>query len=394
MALLTAPQARPTPHFAPICKPHRLRRPIVSLSWPCNPNSYPQFSSRLDALSFGAYTVLRLRSESCGRRGRTAALEDSATARALSPASEPQGEEECGAKRRILLSDVVVTRPRDVFRGRRWKSLDVATIGVVVAMHLLSLFAPFCFNWRALWVSLGLYLVTGLFGITLSFHRNLSHRSFKLPKWLEYCFAYCGVLALQGNPIDWVSTHRYHHQFCDSDRDPHSPLEGFWFSHMSWLFDSDYVTQRCGGPNNAVDLQKQPFYRFLQRTYIAHPIGLGILLYAFGGLPFLVWGMGVRTTWVYHITWLVNSACHVWGKQAWNTRDLSRNNWWVALLSFGEGWHNNHHAFEYSACHGLEWWQIDMTWYTIRLLQAVGLATEVKLPSELQRQRMAMEAVN
>lgn len=103
---------------------------------------------------------------------------------------------------------------------------------------------------------------------------------------------------------------------------------------------------------------------------------------------------GVRTTLVYHVTWLVNSACHVWGKQAWNTGDLSRNNWWVALLAFGEGWHNNHHAFGYSARHGLEWWQLDMTWYVIRLLQAVGLATDVKLPSEVQRQRMALEAAN
>ncbi|PKI48492.1 hypothetical protein CRG98_031114 [Punica granatum] len=261
-------------------------------------------------------------------------------------------------------------------------------------MHLLSLFAPLCFNWKALWVAVGLYAVTGLFGITLSFHRNLSHRSFKLPKWLEYSFAYCGVLALQGNPIDWVSTHRYHHQFRDSERDPHSPKEGFWFSHVSWLFDTDYVAERCGGPNNVVDLQKQPFYRFVQSTYIAHPIALAALLYALGGFPFLVWGMGVRTTWVYHITWLVNSACHVWGKQAWNTNDLSRNNWWVALLSFGEGWHNNHHAFEYSARHGLEWWQLDMTWYMIRLLQAVGLATDVKLPSEIQRQRLALETAN
>lgn len=103
---------------------------------------------------------------------------------------------------------------------------------------------------------------------------------------------------------------------------------------------------------------------------------------------------GVRTTWVYHITWLVNSACHVWGKQAWNTGDLSRNNWWVALLSFGEGWHNNHHAFEFSARHGLEWWQLDLTWYMIRLLQEVGLATDVKLPSEVQRQRLALGAAN
>ncbi|XP_057732106.1 palmitoyl-monogalactosyldiacylglycerol delta-7 desaturase, chloroplastic-like [Arachis stenosperma] len=305
------------------------------------------------------------------------------------PEQEQEEQRPLKNQRRILLSDVIVERERNVLFGRKWNSLDVGTAGVVLAMHVLSLFAPFQFNFHALCVALALYIVTGLFGITLSFHRNLSHRSFKLPKWLEYTFAYCGVLALQGNPIDWVSTHRYHHQFCDSERDPHSPTEGFWFSHMSWLFDTNSIIERCGETNNVGDLEKQSFYRFIRSSYIVHPLALGALLYAIGGFPFLVWGMGVRIVWVYHITWLVNSACHVWGNQAWNTKDLSRNNWWVALLAFGEGWHNNHHAFEYSARHGLEWWQLDMTWYVVRFLQAIGLATDVKLPSQSHKQKMA-----
>ncbi|KAM7254021.1 hypothetical protein ACFE04_031703 [Oxalis oulophora] len=292
--------------------------------------------------------------------------------------------------KKILLSDVIVQNPRNVFGGREWNSIDKISATVVLGMHVFSLLAPFYFTWTAFWVAFGLYVVTGLLGITLSFHRNLSHRSFKLPKWLEYTFAYCGAQALQGHPIDWVSTHRFHHQFCDSDRDPHSPLEGFWFSHVSWMFDTNYLTQRCGEPNNVVDLQKQPFYKFLESTYIIHPIALAAILYAAGGFPFLVWGMGVRIVWVYHITWLVNSACHVWGSQAWKTGDLSRNNWWVALLAFGEGWHNNHHAFEFSARHGLEWWQLDMTWYVVRFLQAIGLATDVKLPTEVQKQKMTL----
>ncbi|XWS20435.1 hypothetical protein CRYUN_Cryun31cG0101000 [Craigia yunnanensis] len=253
---------------------------------------------------------------------------------------------------RILLSDVVVQRMR-VFWERKWNTLDRATAGVVISTHLLNLFAPFHFNWPAFWVAAGLYVVTGLLGITLSFHRNFSHRSFKVPKWLEYFFAYSGVKALQGNPIDWVSTHRYHHQFCDSDGDPHSPIEGFWFSHMNWLFDTNTVIEKCGGPTNVGDLEKQPFYKFLQSTYILHPIALGALLYALGGFPLF-------------------------------------GEWWVALLAFGEGWHNNHHAFEYSARHGLEWWQLDMTWYVIKFLQVIGLATEVKLPTEVQKQRMAL----
>ncbi|GFP88960.1 palmitoyl-monogalactosyldiacylglycerol delta-7 desaturase chloroplastic [Phtheirospermum japonicum] len=300
------------------------------------------------------------------------------------------GDEKDSSFGRILLSDVVVKRKKKVFLGRKRNPIDVATIGVVVFMHMLCVLAPLTFNWGAFWVAVGLYVITGLLGITLSFHRNLSHRSFKLPKWLEYFFAYCGVQALQGNPIDWVSTHRYHHQFCDSDKDPHSPLEGFWFSHVTWLFDTYTVVQRCGEPNNVGDLEKQQFYKFVQSTYIIHPIALGLLLYALGGFPYIVWGMGVRIVWVYHITWLVNSACHVWGKQAWNTGDLSRNNWWVAVLAFGEGWHNNHHAFEYSARHGLEWWQIDMTWYVVGLLKAIGLATHVKLPTAAHKLKLVL----
>ncbi|KAK1312080.1 hypothetical protein QJS10_CPA07g00616 [Acorus calamus] len=271
-----------------------------------------------------------------------------------------------------------------------WSGVDVVPTGVVGVVHALCLFAPFTFTRGAFGVALALGLVTGMFGITLSYHRNLSHRSFCLPKWLEYAFAYCGVHALQLDPIDWVSTHRYHHKYCDSARDPHSPFNGFWFSHMGWLLKKGSISQRCGGTNNVRDLEGQPFYRFLRDTYFFHPIALAFLLYAVGGFPFVVWGMGVRTALAYHITWFVNSVCHIWGSRSWNTDDLSTNNWWVAVLTFGEGWHNNHHAFEYSARHGLDWWQIDMTWYVVWLLRAVGLATDVKLPSPIQRQRMCL----
>lgn len=319
---------------------------------------------------------------------------DGGTAAVTLDESPPEGDAAELKVKTILLSDVGLTRPRNVVSSRKWNAHDVATAGIMATLHFLCFFAPFTFSWAAFWLAMGLYLVTGLLGITLSFHRNLSHKSFRLPKWLEYTFAYCGVQAMQGNPIDWVSTHRFHHQFVDSERDPHSPIEGFWFSHINWIFDTSKLVQKTGGASNVGDLQKQPFYRFIQSTYILHPIALGALLYALGGFPFVVWGMGVRIVWVYHITWLVNSATHVWGTQVWNTGDLSRNNWWVAVLAFGEGWHNNHHAFESSARHGLEWWQLDMTWYVVRLLKALGLATHVKLPSEAQKHRMAFASVH
>ncbi|GJT96611.1 palmitoyl-monogalactosyldiacylglycerol delta-7 desaturase, chloroplastic-like protein [Tanacetum coccineum] len=130
---------------------------------------------------------------------------------------------------------------------------------------------------------------------------------------------------------------------------------------------------------NVEDLKKQAFYMFIRKTYSWHILGLGALLYAWGGFSYLVWGMGVRTVWVYHLTFLVNSACHIWGYQAWNTGDLSKNNWWVALLTFGEGWHNNHHAFEFSARHGLEWWQIDIAWLELECKQKENVVPSISL---------------
>ncbi|XP_015070592.1 palmitoyl-monogalactosyldiacylglycerol delta-7 desaturase, chloroplastic [Solanum pennellii] len=384
MALLSPPPSKSKPYpFSPL--PQAVHRQGRSTQTTKNVNSLSCTSMTTKIGVVNKWNCYGL--EGKVRFSRRVMLMPIVNAAVTQPVSENERESNF---KRILLSDVVVTRPRDVLWGRKWNSMDMASAAVVVSMHLLCLFAPFTFNYAALGIAFGLYVITGLLGITLSFHRNLSHRSFKLPKWLEYFFAYCGVQALQGHPIDWVSTHRYHHQFCDSEKDPHSPYEGFWFSHMSWMFDTNTLTERCGKPNNVGDLEKQGFYQFIRDTYVIHPVALGALLYAMGGFPYIVWGMGVRIVWVYHITWLVNSACHVWGKQAWNTGDLSRNNWWVALLAFGEGWHNNHHAFEYSARHGLKWWQLDMTWYVVRFLQAIGLATDVKLPTDTHKQRLAL----
>ncbi|KAK9106808.1 hypothetical protein Syun_022819 [Stephania yunnanensis] len=291
---------------------------------------------------------------------------------------------------KIWFSDVEVRSRRNAYWGRKWNIRDGIHVSLVMIMHLICLFAPFHYNLNAVWVAALLYVITGLFGITLSYHRNLAHLSFKLPKLLEYLFAYCGAHALQGHPIDWVSRHRFHHKYTDTERDPHSPREGFWFSHINWIFDNDHAYQKVGKRKNVADLRKQAFYRFLQSSYLIHPIALGALLFRFGGLPFLVWGMGVRTVTYYHSTFLVNSACHVWGTRAWNTTDTSKNNWVVAMLVFGEGWHNNHHAFESSARQGLEWWQIDITWCVIKSLEYVGLARDVKLPSEAQMRAKAV----
>ncbi|KAJ0249244.1 lipid desaturase [Hirschfeldia incana] len=309
------------------------------------------------------------------KRGRTVAVHNA--------------PDQVDSSRRIPLSEVVLVRKKSVFWERSWSSRDVRNVVVFGVVHLLSLSAPFYFSWAAFRLSVWLFVIFG-FGITLSYHRNLSHRSFDLPKWLEYLFAYGGVLAFQGDPIEWVSNHRYHHKHCDTQRDPHSPTQGFWFGYFTWLFDSGYILKKCGGEENANDLVEQPFYRFLQRTLLLHMIVFAFLLYICGGMPFLAWGIGVANVARLHGTFLVNSICHTWGTRAWNTPDLSKNNWWLAIIALGEGWHNNHHAFEFSARVGLEWWQVDVTWCLISFLEAIGLATNVKLPTEAQKKRMAL----
>jgi len=281
-----------------------------------------------------------------------------------------------------------VVNPRTYFH-RRWLRKDIDYAVFFAIIHLGAVAAPFHFTWQAFacfWVG---YLVTGMLGITLSYHRQLAHRSFKTPKVLEYLFAYCGVLALQSHPINWVSSHRHHHGGTESERDVHSPLDGFWWSHMGWLLDGTGTWMR-GDKSNANDLSSQWYYRFLQKTYPLHAIFLPLVgLYAFGGLPCVLWGFFFRVVWVWHITWAVNSVSHVWGFKDWNTPDNSMNNWFVGLLAFGEGWHNNHHAFETSCRHGLKWWQVDFTWYTVRLLSVLGLASELKYPTEAKMKRLS-----
>ena len=251
----------------------------------------------------------------------------------------------------------------------------------IALIHAGALLAPFTFTWSAFWVFFTLQFATGLLGVTLCFHRLLAHRSFQVSKGLEYFLTACGTLALQGGPIKWVATHRVHHAFSDRPQDPHSPLRGFWWAHMLWLFahdpqlDDDATYKRF-----APDLARDPVHRFFERSHTMLSVLLGVSLFALGGLPWLVWGLFVRTTFVYHVTWLVNSASHLWGYQSYNTNEGSRNNWWVALLAYGEGWHNNHHAYLHSAAHGLRWWEVDITYLTIRAMAWLGLVTRVRLP--------------
>ncbi|MGJ3252488.1 MAG: acyl-CoA desaturase [Elainellaceae cyanobacterium] len=260
-------------------------------------------------------------------------------------------------------------------------SLKLSWISVAFfgAFHALTVLAPWFFSWSALGVMLLLHWLFGGIGICLGYHRMLSHRSFRVPRWLEYAIAICGALAIQGGPIFWVSGHRQHHAYTeDVENDPYSARRGFWWSHVLWILypQPKAFDQKCYS-KYAPDLMRQPFYRWLNRNFLLLQVPLAVLLYAIGGWSFVIYGIFVRAVFLWHSTWFVNSATHKWGYRTFAADDNARNLWWVSLMTYGEGWHNNHHAFPRSAQTGWRWWEIDVTWWTIRLLERLGLAKKV-----------------
>lgn len=267
--------------------------------------------------------------------------------------------------------------------------------GLALALiHLCALvaFVPGLSSWSAVGAALVLVYVTGGLGVTLGFHRLLTHRSLQVPKGIEYVLTVLGVLALQGGPIDWVATHRRHHTYSDRAGDPHGMDRGFWWAHVGWLFLPNPGRPTIEEQHRlAADLAADPFYRFMERTALLWQLALGVLLFALGGWSWVVWGIFVRLVVTYHITWFVNSAAHWTGYRTFRTSDRSTNNWWVALLAWGEGWHNNHHAFPSSARHGMRWFELDLTWLTIRALQIVGIARSVKLPTLAMLNRRVLD---
>ena len=261
------------------------------------------------------------------------------------------------------------------------------TIVFMIIIHILSLLAlqPQFWSIPSVISLLFFYWVTACLGVTLGYHRLLSHRSFILPRWLERFFATCGAISCQHGPIDWVGLHRHHHSFSDTEVDHHNSKKGFWWSHMGWMFKDVEALQAV--PKLSADLIKDPYYRFLNKYFLFLQIPIGLSLYVIGeklgvgGWSLVLWGIPLRLVVVYHVTWLVNSATHCWGEAPFESGDSSKNNAWVAALTFGEGWHNNHHAFPNSARQGLFRGQIDITWEHIKILAKLGLAKNVKLPS-------------
>jgi fatty-acid desaturase len=252
------------------------------------------------------------------------------------------------------------------------------TASFMMLFHVGAIAALFFFTWKAFLVAVVLWWMATSLGIGMCYHRLLTHRGYKIPKWLEYTLTIFATLALEGGPIFWVATHRIHHKYSDHEGDPHSPIDGKWWAHMGWILMGKSMHHDTSTLARYVpDLAKDKFHVWITKYHYVPMIVVGVALLAIGGWKFVLWGIFFRTVMGLHFTWLVNSATHSWGTRRFETRDLSTNSWWVAILSWGEGWHNNHHAHPVSARHGLKWYEIDANWYGILLLKKLGLAKQI-----------------
>lgn len=289
-------------------------------------------------------------------------------------------------------------------RYQRYGMLAVTVIPLIGVMAAIGLLWGKVVSAVDLGLLAGFYVVTGL-GITVGFHRLLTHKSFRAPSWVRVGFAIAGSMALQGAVIDWVATHRRHHAYSDEFGDPHSPhvdvadgirgvLRGLFHAHLGWMFKPDTTLAETWAPDlldeDAIHRVHRLFPAFALGTFVLPGVLGGLITGSLGGaVTGFVWGGLVRIFLLHHVTWSINSICHFFGTRPFDNRDESRNNLFMALLAFGEGWHNGHHAFPASARHGLRWWEIDTSWWTIRILQLLGLARRVKTPSTSQLARRA-----
>jgi stearoyl-CoA desaturase (delta-9 desaturase) len=269
------------------------------------------------------------------------------------------------------LSTATATRSPD--RLNVWSSLPFF---LLQASSLLVLYTGI--HLREVLVCIGLYYVR-MWALTTGYHRYFSHRSFKTGRVFQFILAFGGSLCLQKGVLWWAAHHRHHHRESDQPLDVHSPVQrGFWWSHMGWILCDKYVETRF---ESIRDFAKYPELRFLNRFYWIPPVALALGLYAWGGFSMFVWGFLVSTTLLWHGTFTINSLSHVFGKRRYKTTDTSRNNWLLALITCGEGWHNNHHYHQNTACQGWFWWEVDVSYYALRVLQGLGVVWDVRTPS-------------
>ncbi|MCH2115833.1 MAG: acyl-CoA desaturase [Pirellulales bacterium] len=286
------------------------------------------------------------------------------------------------------------TKTRESLRldAFKLKGLNWPVVIWIAIVHVLALIAPFYFSWPALIACVALAFATGSFGVCMGYHRLLTHQSFKTYRPIRWLLAFLGGLSGEGSALTWVAQHRKHHAFSDLEGDPHSPKDGGWWSHLLWFMpDFGRKWHRDLVARYAPDMVKDKMMVVMHHLFLPSHLMLGAALFAFGylgpeswglgtgraGCSMLFWGLGVRMVYVLHITWFVNSATHLWGYRNYETSDDSRNLWWVGLLAWGEGWHNNHHAYQRVASQGHRWWEIDVTYWAILLMEKLGLAWDV-----------------
>ncbi len=264
------------------------------------------------------------------------------------------------------------------FQHAKSNKIQWVTLTTVTIFHILAIWALFTFSWQNLIAAAVTWWIAGSWGIGMGYHRLLTHGGFKTPKWMEYFLTFCGTLGLQSGAITWVTTHRIHHAFTETENDPHSPRDGTFWSHIGWILQGTAQNQSEATMRRfAPDLMKDKVHVFMSKYYWVTPIIAAVILFAVGGWSMVLWGIFLRQVIGWHSTWLVNSATHLWGTRRFETHDDSRNNGLIAALTFGEGWHNNHHANPRSAKHGLTWYEFDVNWLQIKALEKIGLAKKV-----------------
>ena len=282
-------------------------------------------------------------------------------------------------------------KPSLAIHRKAERKLQWETIFIIGVIHLLALMAfdLSYFSVSGLVLGIVMYFVAGMVGVTMSYHRLLTHRSFQTYKPVEYFLTFCACQALQSGPIEWVAMHRIHHKESDEEPDPHSPLVNFLWAHAGWLFVSlpDAHTYQEYS-RFAKDLHRDKWQRFFDMFFFPIYVLTAVAIYFAGevygglGMSWLVWGVFVRTVVLWHCTWAVNSVTHTFGYRNYNTDEESTNNWLVAIFSFGEGWHNNHHADQRSAAHGQRWFEVDITYRLIKIMELLGLVWGVREPSQ------------
>lgn len=248
-----------------------------------------------------------------------------------------------------------------------------------ILLHVAAAVTPFLvpISWEAIALGVGFYIVR-MFGLTGVYHRYFAHRAYKTSRWFQFVLAVIGCAAMQKGPLWWAGHHRHHHKHSDQEDDPHSPIvRTVWWAHVGWVISGQYQN---APPMK--DFEKYPELRLLD-TFLTWVPGLSVavLCYALAGWSGVVWGFLVGTVLLYHATFLVNSACHLFGTRRYQTTDQSKNCWWAALLTMGEGWHNNHHHYQSCARQGFKWWELDMSYYILRMLGFVGLVWDIREPT-------------